>query len=229
MNTQTDKIAYEQAILSYLQDKYQETFEIKAMYQEFTGNAGVLIRATCVNKKYADEFSVRCYFDSSAAEKTLLIKEHQYSIEDSYMQILFQNQLMQVLPQLSDKHSVIMCRVEFYNRQPTADEYADGLEACLRNEKLRAYVKIYILSDGNGQAPEMYAKAEKLLQQYAPDTGYVYYVVLKSFLAEQVKQWYLEHLHNWGYFIMEQLQSEQRCFSVFKIETGLQSRNIVKG
>lgn len=228
MNTQVDQAAYENAILSYLQDKYEEKFTIKAIYQEFAGDTGALIRAICMSEKYADEFTVRCYLDASVTPQTLQISGQEHSIEDSYAAVLCQKQLMQKMPVCSPEGCVVKCRVEFYNRQPTVDEYAQGLEACIRNEALRAYIKIYILSDGSAQAQDAYSKAEKLVEQYAPNTGYIYFAVLEYFDAAHAEQVYADNQHDFGNFLAQKDYADQLWFTSFMIETGLQARKVVK-
>lgn len=229
MNTQIDKTAYENAILTFLQEKYGEDFTVITMYQEFSGDTGALIRATCKGTTAEETFTVRCYLDEEVTAQKLQINGQMHSVEDSYAEVLCQSQLMRELPECSEESCIIKCRVDFYNRQPTMDEYAQGLEACLRNEELRAYIKVYILSDGCAQAQDAYGKVEELVEQYAPDTGYIYFAILETFDPAYANQVYAENKNDFGNYLAQQDYADQLWFTLYEAERGLQSRKSVKG
>ena len=229
MITQLDKTRYENAILSYLQDKYQEGFTIESIYQEFSGDTGSVVRATCKAVDNSETFTVHCYLDKTITPHTMLVNGQAHSVEDTYTEVLCQKRLMQSLAGNLGDHCVVKCNVDFYNRQPTSDEYAQGIEACMKNAELCAYIKVYIMSDGNTDAQAVYSAAEKLVEQYAPDTGYIYFAVPKTFDAVYAGQVYAEHYNDFGNFLTQNDYAATIWFTLYESEAGLQSRQLVKG
>lgn len=229
MDTRVNHSAYSDAVIAYLSDKYHEDFTVEALYQEFSGDTGNLIRLQCKGTKSDETFTVRCYLDSQITPQLLKIDGKDHAIEDNYAEMLCQNQLVLLLPTSEDADYVVKCKVDFYGRQPTIEEYSQGLSACLKNEDLRAYVKIYILSNGNKSAQALYKDVEQLVSEWAPNTAYVYFAIPEIYDAVVVEQMYANNRDNFGNYLSNEADVKQLWFTLYETASGLSARKLIKG
>lgn len=229
MDTRVNHSTYSDAVMTYLSNKYHEDFTVETVYQEFSGDTGNLVRLQCKGTKSGEIFTVRCYLDPQTTPQLLNIDGKAHSIEDNYAEMLCQNQLMLLLPASEDADYVVKCKVDFYGRQPTMEEYSQGLSACLKNEELRAYVKIYILSNGSKSAQALYKDMEQLVSEWDPNTAYVYFVIPESFDAVVAEQMYANNRDNFGNYLANEARVEQLWFTLYETASGLSARKLIKG
>ena len=229
MDARVNHSAYSDAVIAYLSEKYHEDFTVETVCQEFSGDTGNLVRLQCKGTKSDEIFTVRCYLDSKITPQLLKIDGKDYSVEDNYAEMLCQNQLMQLLPVCEDVEYVLKCKVDFYGRQPTTEEFFQGLRTCLKKEELRAYVKIYIISNGNAEAQTLYRDIEQLISECDPNTAYVYFAIPEIYDAVVAEQIYANNREDFGNYLANKADVKQLWFTLYETDSGLSGRKLIKG
>lgn len=228
MSSKLNLNEYKSAILSFLQEKYDSDFLIKNIYQEFDGNSGMVVRAVCSNVDSSDEFTVFCYLDSTVGADVYEIDGKEHSINEDYPEVIFQNEILSMLNNVSMSRTLLKCNLDFLGRNPTVDEYQAGLLSCLQNEELDAYVKFYILSDDNDISKEIRDSIEILLKKLNPSTGYIYYLVTSSFDETELNNIYTQNQHDFGNYLTNGTLGELLEFSLYKKNKGLEERRVIR-
>lgn len=191
-------------ILTYLADKFQEEFEIKAMYQEFDGKNGIYVRAMCCEKDSDVEFAVYCTENTEESESKT------YIIEDKYAEIILQNKIMAELSSCASENVFCACKIDL--------QQEDSME--------NAYVKIYIVTDGT-PADALRKQAEHLLEAYSPYTGYIYYAEKNAFVLDDIQGTYAENQHDFGNFLVNNDFADRVEFTLYS-KNALQNTKVVK-
>ena len=229
MSSKLNLNEYKNAILSFLQEKYDSDFLIKNIYQEFDGNSGMVVRAVCSNVDSSDEFTVFCYLDSTVGSDVCEIDGNEHSISEDYTAVIFQKEILSMLNDVSTSRTLLKCNLDFLGRNPTTDEFQTGLLSCLQNEELNACVKFYILSDDNDISKEMRDSIEILLEIINPSTGYIYFLVTSSFNETELNNIYAENQHDFGNYLTNGTLGEFLEFSLYKKDKGLEERRVIRG
>ena len=228
MNANLNKESYETEILSFLQGKYDEEFEIVKLYQEFEGDSGMMVRALCRGAKYDDEFLVCCYLDSTIANELIEIDGNKHSIEDSYSEVILQNQFLNLVTYEENLNVIIKCNVDFYGRNPSSEEIQTGMY-CLKEEELNAYLKVYIITDNVETTRKVQEDIEKLLIKYEPCNGYLYHAEKNKFNKDEIEKIFRENQHDFGNFLSSSDFANKVEFSLYRKEEGLKERQIIRG
>ena len=221
-----DEQLYKEGLLTYLSEKYNTEFVIKEAYQEFNGNDGIYFRIICTSQDYDDEFLVYCYLDDAHEGDTIEIENKFCTISDEYAEVLLKHKVLDVIRGVATSEMFIECDVIFSGRQPMRDEMEEGLESCAANLDLQTYVKVYLISRDE-ISEEVVQATETLMAQLNPYTGYIYSVVEPYREAEGLKTLY-DAESNFGNYLSGSQYDGHVEFILYKQETGLQEREIVK-
>lgn len=223
-----DEEAYSDAIISYLKEKYNADFEVNELYQEFEGNTGMKVRALCSQTGSSELFSVYCYFDSSMSAEKIDIDGKEYSIVDSYAEVLCQNALVAEIDLLTSESCLVKCKVSFNSAQPSREDLLAGLASCLQNQKLDPYIKIYILTDKHFSVEEIQAATESLIVDHAPCTGYIYIAYFDEFDTNKILEIYKENQNDFGNYLSNTDFADRVDFILYDKDAGLQKKQTIK-
>ena len=228
MNKNIDVAAYKDAIILFLQEKYNDNFDVVSLYQEFDGNTGMKVRALCSKAGSRDQFSVYCYFDSSTANEKIYIDGNEHSIVDSYAEVLYQNALLSEINIAASVDSLVRCKVSFNSEQPSKSNMVDGMDFCLQNQEFDPYVKFYIFVSRNSSASEVQSAVEDVLNLHRPCTGYIYIAYFDEFSKDAVLGVYKEHQNDFGNYLTNTAFAEHVEFVLYKNDTGLQDKQTIR-
>ena len=228
MNKNLDAAAYKEAIISFLQEKYNDKFNIINLYQEFDGDTGMKVRALCSKTGSSDRFSVYCYLDSAIADEKIYIDGNNHSIVDFYTEVLYQNALLSEINVATSADSLVRSKVSFYLEQPSTTDVANGMDFCLQKQDLDACAKFYILVSRNTCASEIQSAVENVLNLHRPCTGYIYIAYFDEFDKDAVLSVYEENQNDFGNYLANTDFADRVEFVLYKNDTGLQEKRTIR-
>lgn len=212
-------------LAAFLAEKYQCTFTIQEAYQEVDGNSGKYIRALCRSEAYEDTFTAYCYESDEDRADLLHIDGKAYYVEDKYAEVLLQNLLLDRLGDYSEDSMFVRCKVNFVSDQPDAQIALEDPKSCIAETK--AYIRIYIIT-GEEDPSQMQDRAEALLKEFNPYTGYVYAATKAPFNLTQINEVYASNQHDFGNYLTNEDWADRVVFSLYNAKNGLQERKVVK-
>lgn len=215
-----------EAVILYLNEKYDGQFSIISAVEEFDGYSGKSERYLCNSLQYPDTFSTIIYYDSTYGEDIINIGDNEFGIEDDFAEVVFENEILNSI-NLSN-NATVKCNIDFHLKHPSKAEFESGLENCLNNEELLAYVKFYILSDEITSTTEDYSAVENWISQNKPYTAYIYTAVGLELSGNEIDSLYLENKYNFGNFLTESETFKYVDFTLYEIEEGFSNKKIVK-
>lgn len=228
MNLNINPIVYRDAILSFLQEKYEEEFVVLKLFQEFEGQTGMAVRALCAPKSSDDRFSVYCYFDAEIADEKIVIDNHTHSVSDAYIGIQLQNRLLEELSDANLSKCIVKCRVTF-DPQPAQVACADEKAASiLQNAAYDPSVSFYVISERGTPTDEVQRCILNILNTYKPCTGYVYLAQLDVYTPDSILSTYTEKQHDFGNYLANTDFANQVDFLLYKNDTGAQTKKVIK-
>lgn len=212
-------------LATFLAEKYQCSFKILEVYQEFDGDFGKYFRALCCSDAYEDTFTAYCYESNEEHEDVLHIDGIAYYVEDKYVEVLLQNLLLDQLGDYSEESMFVRCKVNFVSEQPDAQTAMANPKSCITETK--AYIRIYIITS-EADPSKMQDRAESLLKDYNPYTGYVYAATKTPFNLTQINDTYTSNQHDFGNYLTNKDWADRVVFSLYNAKDGLQERKVVK-
>lgn len=229
MDRELNVLEYRKEILTHLEIKYDSEFEIIKTYQEFDGNTGVCVRASCKSMEYEDVFTVYCYLDSSMADEKCIIEGKEHGISDNYTKILYQNQILEEIDEINNNNYIIKCKIDFLVVSPTIEEYANGIEYCLQNEDFDPYLKFYIVTQSSTDVSKLRDKIDNVLKKYNPCSGYIYHAFIDEFDYDEAIAVYKENQHDFGNYLSLSDFADRVEFVLYKSNVGFKESKIIKG
>jgi len=206
-----DKV--ERAIVAFLADKYQSSFIVQEVYQEFDGTSGRYFRALCRSDVHEDTFTVYCYESDERGGDSLCIDGKTYFVEDMYAEVLLQNHLLKLLGDYKEDSMFVRCKVNFVSEQPDAQKVIEDPVSCIAQAK--AYLRIYIIV-GDEDPAEMQARAEALMKKYNPYTGYLYVATKMPFDLKRIEEVYASNQHDFGNYLTNENWADRVDFSLYR-------------
>lgn len=216
-----------EAVLTYLQEKYNDTFSVVRGYQEFDGRNGLYLRLICCSATYKDEeFIAMCYAEEARSDVRVSIEGKIFALADEYAQVLIQNEVLQQLPHA--ENAVVRCRVRFPIDQPTPADLLLGAAHCLGSAVQGASLTIFIVAKDNPAVQALRAAAEDLTVQYAPYAGYICLAEKSEFDEAEIRLAYTAHQHNFDDFLVKSDFADRLAVTLYKAKTRTLNRRMIK-
>lgn len=156
----------------YLKGKYKEPFTIVKAGKNYQGDSGLGYKVIAKSERFDEPFVMRAYPVPVESNNLLEIKGEKYAIEDTYPEVIFQNQYIDELRPLTGDLPLMKCRIKLEGSSLTSYEMAEGMNACLQNPKHTSWVTVYLLTDEEESITPEYTDA--IIQQMESCKAYSY-------------------------------------------------------
>lgn len=227
-NSEND-ISVQKLILDYLNDKYNETFEVVKFSSEFSGTRGDFIRVVCSTATDAEKCVVYGYSDDSEIGVSIDIDGKTYYLTDDYANVILQREYAESVKKALGEDVMVKCQMFFPDHMLTDEEFATGLKGCLENSDLRPQVYMYVLADGKYIDSNLREKAENCMSQYDVYKQYLYVVYQSDISFSQWEDLYYDNYSSFERYLNYDSEADFIEFSSFSLEEGYKGHEIVKG
>lgn len=217
----------DEAIITYLNEKYGEQFSILSGVMEFDGHSGKMERYLCKSDKYQDTFSTIIYYNSDYGAEVISVGNKEFGVEDTFAEVVFENEILNNF-ETDKKDVIIKCNIDFQLKQPDKAEFEEGLNSCLQNNDLLAYVKFYILSSEENPSSEEYNTIKNWVSTNKPYTAYIYTAHTSEQAKNEIDSIYSDNKENFGNFLADSENFQYVDFSLYEEENGFSNKKVIK-
>lgn len=229
-NTNSERdILIQESVLGYLNEKYNETFEIIKFGVEFSGEHGDFIRAVCSTATDEEKCVVYGYSDIPETDASVDMDGKTYYLTDDYANIILQREYAESIKESLGEDVMIKCQLFFPDHMITDEELTSGLKACLENPALNAQAFIYVFVNDKYTDAELRENAEKYINQYKAYKQYLYMVYQSDFSYREWEDLYYSNYSSFERYLNYDCEADFIEFSSFSLEEGYKGHEIVKG
>lgn len=215
-------------VLTYLNSKYNENFEIIQLTKEVDGNDGIYYRVVVKSKKRDDKGVVYCYFDDSAEGTKIEVGGENYVFTDDYAEIIFAEEYANQLQALLGDDVLVKCQLYVTNHMLTEDEFVSGLKNCLENPELNSRLYVFVLADIDRVGDGLRESVEHFMSQYNADNQYLYAGYQTNMDMENWEELYYENQSSFERYLVDKSDAELVEFSSFARDVGYKGNKVVK-
>ena len=226
-NSERD-ILIQESVVSYLNEKYNESFEIIKFAVEFSGEHGDFIRAVCSTATDDEKCVVYGYSDICETDASVDMNGKTYYLTDDYANVILQRGYAETIKKALNEDVMIKCQLFIPDHMLTDEEFASGLE-CLGNPDLRAQAYIYVFVDGKYTNGKLRENIEKILIQHKAFKQYLYVIYQSGTSYQEWENIYYDNYSSFERYLNYDCEADFIEFSSFSLEEGYKGHEIVRG
>lgn len=219
-----------ETLIEYLEDKYDEEFEMVKFVKRFNGNYGVHYFGTYQSLERPDMGTIYLLQEGNERLTQRKINGKTWYIRDDYALVMFGSQYAEGLQEILGEDVVVRCNIRPYDVQLTQEEFDAGLKAYLEVEdSYRRVPYVYVFADVSRAEDDLRTAAEAYMSQYnASEQGL--WVIYSWCGLSTLEELYEENRYNLHNMMDDEVSrwADRIEVSYFERDAGVTERKIIK-
>ena len=215
----------EQVILGYLNEKYDESFEMDKLVLEF-GGQDVHYRAVFHSAQRPDLGVL--YGRAEGEGASVQIDGVTCFLEDDYANVILQCQYADALQAELGQGVFVKCQLKTPEHMLSDMEFAAGLEACLENPELLPHLFVYVFTDKPGPDPDLKLQAEQYLSRLNVYRQYLYVVHQTDAEPHSWATRYYDNVSDFEGYLLYRSDAQVVDYTSFEMDSGIVKQTVIE-
>lgn len=215
----------EKAVMTYLNRKYGETFEMDKLLLEFSGQ-DIYYRAVFHSTQRPEKGVLYCR--ETGEGTSVQIDGIACVMADDYANVILQERYAAELQAALGEGVLVKCRFKTPNSMISYEDFTAGLQTALENPQYDTHIYMVVLADSSARNSDLREKAEAFMGQMNVYRQYLYVGYQTDIDLDTWESAYLRNFDEFESYVTDNSDVEYVEYTAFHAGKGIVKQMVVK-